>query len=121
LRHFPSLRLDRSSTTPLTEQLATQIHDAIRTGALAHDAKLPSTRLLASMLGVSRNTVVIAYELLAAEGVVTALQGSGVRVVAAGQTPRFDLKVLLRDARFPEHLVRFEDEEGTPMFLRFSK
>lgn len=105
----------------MTQQLASQIRDAIRSGALAHDAVLPSTRLLASMLGVSRNTVVIAYELLAADGVVSARQGSGVRVVGAAQTPRFDLTTLLREARYPEHLVGFEDDAGTAMFLRFSR
>jgi len=70
---------------------------------------------------LSRNTVVIAYELLAAEGVVKARQGSAVRVIGGAQIPRFDVAALLRQARFPEHLVGFEDDEGTPMFLRFSR
>ena len=43
------------------------------------------------MLGVSRNTVVVAYELLVAEGLAEGRQGSGVRAVGTPQAPRFDL------------------------------
>jgi GntR family transcriptional regulator/MocR family aminotransferase len=65
----------------LTQLLAMQLRAAIRIGALAHDAALPSTRLLASMLGVSRHTVVIACELLAAEGVVSRATDTSRRAV----------------------------------------
>ena len=121
MQNFPPLRLNRSSTTPLTQQLAAQIGRAIRAGVLAHDDRLPSTRLLASMLGVSRNTVIVAYEVLMAEGLVEGRQGSGVRAVGPPQIPRFDLATLLREARFPEQLVGFEDDDGTLMYVRFSK
>jgi GntR family transcriptional regulator/MocR family aminotransferase len=121
LPSFPPLHLDRSSPTPLTQQLATQIAHAIRAGLLAHDSRLPSTRLLASMIGVSRNTVVVAYELLMADGLVEGRQGSGVRAVGPPQTPRLDLATLLREARFPEQFVGFEDGDGTFMYVRFSK
>lgn len=113
LRNVPTLRLDRAAPVPLTHQLSTQIAAAIRSGAVAHDDLLPSTRLLASMLGVSRNTVVVAYELLMADGL------SGVRAVGTPQTPRFDLVALLRDSHFPDRLVGFQDVDGTPMYVRF--
>jgi len=119
LRKIPALRLDRAAPVPLTHQLSTQIAAAIRSGAVAHDDLLPSTRLLASMLGVSRNTVVVAYELLMADDLAVGQRGSGVRAVGMPQTPRFDLVALLRDSHFPDHLVGFQDVEGTPMYLRF--
>jgi GntR family transcriptional regulator / MocR family aminotransferase len=56
------------------------LRDAVRTGRLAKGARLPSSRSLASDLGVARNTVVDAYGELVAEGWLTAEQGSGTRV-----------------------------------------
>lgn len=88
-------------------------------GAIPHDAVLPSTRLLASMLGVGRNTVVIAYEDLIADGFAAGRRGSGVRAIGIGQSPRFDAATLLREAHFPERLVAMEDPDGTSMYLRF--
>jgi GntR family transcriptional regulator/MocR family aminotransferase len=44
------------------------LRQAIRSGVLAPGARLPSTRALAADLGLSRGTVVAAYDQLAAEG-----------------------------------------------------
>lgn len=52
-----------------------ELRTAIRSGRLAADAELPSTRALASDLGVARSTVVAAYEQLAVEGYLVARQG----------------------------------------------
>jgi len=49
--------------------------------------RLPSTRALAADLGVSRNTVVLAYEQLAAEGYLVSRERSAVRVAAAVAPP----------------------------------
>lgn len=49
-------------------------------GALPSGARLPPTRALATELGVARQTVVLAYERLAAEGYVSARTGSGTYV-----------------------------------------
>jgi GntR family transcriptional regulator / MocR family aminotransferase len=56
------------------------IRDAIRTGRLHPGDPLPSTRALASDLGVARGTIVEAYEQLAAEGWLEARHGQGTRV-----------------------------------------
>jgi GntR family transcriptional regulator / MocR family aminotransferase len=56
----------------LQKQLIGRLQQAILTGRLPAGALLPSSRLLAAELGVSRNTVVIAYDHLFAEGYVLA-------------------------------------------------
>jgi len=61
----------------LTRALHGQLLAAMRSGRLAPGLRLPATRALARHLGISRNSVVAAYERLAAEGHVTARNGSG--------------------------------------------
>ncbi len=73
---------------PRRAQLETGLRDAIRTGRLRPDARLPSSRALAGELGVSRRLVVEAYEQLAAEGYILARRGSGTRVAPPAQAAR---------------------------------
>ena len=56
-------------------QLTSQLRSLIATGRLAKGRALPSSRRLASDLGVSRNTVTYAFEQLAAEGYLEASHG----------------------------------------------
>ena len=60
------LRLDGDG--PRFRQLYRALRGAIVDGTLAPGAKLPATRALADELGVSRTTVLLAFEHLAAEG-----------------------------------------------------
>ncbi|MFL6087206.1 MAG: PLP-dependent aminotransferase family protein [Mycobacterium sp.] len=76
------VELDRATREPLHRQLANGLRDAIRTGRLAPATRLPSTRVLAADLGVSRRLVVDAYSQLAAEGFLLSSHGSGTRVAA---------------------------------------
>jgi GntR family transcriptional regulator/MocR family aminotransferase len=71
---------------PLYRRIGHALKAAIRTGRLAHGARLPSTRVLAGDLGVSRNTVMLAYEQLLAEGYVVTRDRSTTSV-AAGVPP----------------------------------
>jgi GntR family transcriptional regulator / MocR family aminotransferase len=57
-----------------------RLRQGILSGALPSGARLPPTRALATELGVARQTVVLAYERLAAEGYVSARTGSGTYV-----------------------------------------
>ncbi|MDF5757199.1 PLP-dependent aminotransferase family protein [Spongiactinospora sp. TRM90649] len=57
-----------------------QVLDAVLDGRLRPGERLPPTRELAGRLGVSRNTVSVAYERLVAEGVLVARVGSGTYV-----------------------------------------
>ncbi|WP_269496844.1 MocR-like pyridoxine biosynthesis transcription factor PdxR [Castellaniella sp. S9] len=62
------LRLDLGRHQNLQRQIFEQIRDLIIEGCLKEGVQLPASRILAKDLGVSRNTVVQAYELLVAEG-----------------------------------------------------
>lgn len=53
------------------------LREAIASGRLAPGQRLPSSRELAAQAGVSRNTAVAAYELLAAEGWLESRGGAG--------------------------------------------
>src|SRR5580704_2917132 len=65
---------------PLFEQLVRKLKRGILAGRYPSGSSLPATRTLAVTLGVSRNTVLGAYELLCAEGLAVAQPGSGTRV-----------------------------------------
>ena len=76
------LTLDQSSKQSLTAQLAGQLREAIVRGRIARGTKLPSSRRLSEQLGVSRNTVMRAYEDLCSEGYVEARPASCVAVAS---------------------------------------
>src|SRR5436189_5464523 len=71
------LNFDRSSRQPLHDQLYLQLAAAISSGQIARGTRLPPSRKLATELGISRNTVVHAYERLAAEGYLRHKVGAG--------------------------------------------
>ena len=75
-----AVHLDRVSCTPLFQQLYSQIRELITSRALVENTTLPSTRMLAADLTVSRNTVIIAYEQLETEGYIETARGSRARV-----------------------------------------
>lgn len=79
--------IDRRQSTPLGEQLVTQLREAIVQGHVASGERLPASRELCKQLALSRNTVVQAYEQLAAEGLVLGLGRRGT-VVALRERPR---------------------------------
>jgi GntR family transcriptional regulator/MocR family aminotransferase len=72
----------------LYEQLARALKQAILSGRFVKGSRLPTTRALALVLGMSRNTVLNAYELLCAEQLVVPRAGSGTRVADVGATSR---------------------------------
>lgn len=63
-----TIPLDTHSVTPLYEQIYLYIKSQIQLGHLPYQSRLPSTRGLAAHLGVSRNTVDMAYAQLLSEG-----------------------------------------------------
>jgi GntR family transcriptional regulator/MocR family aminotransferase len=77
------LPLDPRAAEPLYRQLYGSLRAAILGGRLSAGGALPSTRLLAGELGVSRNTVLLAFDQLRAEGYLEGTPRSGTRVAQA--------------------------------------
>src|SRR5918997_493686 len=75
--------LDAASNVPLYRQVYDDLRRAILKGQLKAGTRLPSTRELAAELGVSRNTVMNAFEQLLAEGYLEGRTGSGTFVSKA--------------------------------------
>jgi GntR family transcriptional regulator/MocR family aminotransferase len=101
---------------PLYWRIADDLRRAIAGGRLPLGARLPSSRALARQLGVSRNTVLTAYDLLAADGLLAGRTGSGT-VVTKAPEPRLDPRQLLRDAHYPARSVSFRDPDGNSLSL----
>ena len=76
----PEIILDQNAPVPLYRQLYERLRGFILAGQLETGARLPSTRVLASELGVSRNTTALAYEQLLLEGYIESRVGDGTRV-----------------------------------------
>ena len=73
---------------PLHEKLTSALAAAIARGDLAAGARLPSERLLAKSLAVSRSTVVAAFDALERDGQIDRRRGSGTYVAAAAHKRR---------------------------------
>ncbi|GAA1497733.1 PLP-dependent aminotransferase family protein [Paeniglutamicibacter kerguelensis] len=74
------ITLDPGSKSPLTVQLAARLRTAILDGTLRAEDSLPSSRALATELGVSRGVVVRAFEQLSGEGYLDSRGAGGTRV-----------------------------------------
>lgn len=61
----------------LVDSVIHQVRERLAARSLVPGERLPSIRALSAHLGVSKSTVVEAYERLAAEGVIAARRGSG--------------------------------------------
>ncbi|MGG1943788.1 PLP-dependent aminotransferase family protein [Trinickia sp. NRRL B-1857] len=66
-----------ASKTSLQDQIRQMLVAAILDGQLPPDVALPSSRELADQLGVARNTVVLAYQMLVEEGYLISRERSG--------------------------------------------
>ncbi|HEY2073442.1 MAG TPA: aminotransferase class I/II-fold pyridoxal phosphate-dependent enzyme, partial [Gaiellaceae bacterium] len=104
--------IDRDRNTGIGRQIEDQLKETISAGLLPNGTALPSSRVLAEDLAVSRGVVTRAYRQLAAEGYIHLRQGAnpcvnGFRAAAQrqnGSTERFrlDLRADLPDlASFP--------------------
>jgi GntR family transcriptional regulator/MocR family aminotransferase len=74
---------DRGSGENLAVQLARRLRDAIERGMIRSGTRLLGSRQLAKRLGLGRNTVTLAFEVLVAEGYLDARGGAGTFVAAA--------------------------------------
>ena len=77
LEAIHTISLEPGSDEPLYLQLYSEIRDAVLHRRFPPGAKLPSSRAFAEALGISRNTVVTAYDQLTDEGFLVRRTGSG--------------------------------------------
>src|SRR5438128_3895938 len=78
---FEMVRLDRASSEPLYQQLYRQIREELESGSFDSSAsRVPSSRVVASTLRISRPTVNQAFSKLLSEGYLQARKRSGIFV-----------------------------------------
>ena len=116
---LPPIGLDRDASTPLHRQISIRIADAIRRGA-GEGSRLPSSRMLATLLGVSRNTVLTAYDELAADGLIRGRRGAAT-IVGRRSASLPDVLRLLRDAQYPSRTLTITDPDGAELYLNYSR
>jgi GntR family transcriptional regulator/MocR family aminotransferase len=93
------VRLDPRARESLQAQLCASLRRAIRDGVLRPGTRLPSSRALAADLRISRTTAVLAFDQLAAEGVVETRTGAGTFVT--GTVPAVREQPVPRDVPVP--------------------
>lgn len=76
------MKILQNTGIPIYQQIAEQMRTDILSGKMKQGEYLPSIRSLAKELKISVITTMKAYELLEAEGLVTAVQGKGFYVNA---------------------------------------
>ncbi len=77
------LDIDRASAVPLQDQLFEQLRQLVLTGGLKPNSRIIATRFLAEQVGVSRTTVLLAYERLISEGYLETRPAIGTFVCSA--------------------------------------
>lgn len=70
-------KIDFNDEEPLYLQIENYIKRMIASNLLVSNGKLPATRELSKLLGVSRNSVITAYENLEEEGILYTVKGRG--------------------------------------------
>lgn len=77
-----TIKLKRKTKQPLYIQLSNQIIELIKDKKLVSNSKLPSSRVLANLLGVHRKTIVACYDELFLQGWVESIPKKGTFVNA---------------------------------------
>jgi GntR family transcriptional regulator len=76
---FP-VKVNRSESVTLHEQVAAEIRRAIAEGEISPGERLPPAIDIAAVIGVNKNTVIRALHILRTEGMLDVAQGRGIRV-----------------------------------------
>ncbi|RDY29486.1 PLP-dependent aminotransferase family protein [Romboutsia weinsteinii] len=70
-------KLNINNDEPIYIQIKNHISTMISKGLIPNNSKLPSSRELSQLLGVSRNSVMLAYEELKSDGFIYSISGKG--------------------------------------------
>ena len=78
-KKFPpvSIHLESNQSASIGDQIYASLRSSIREGILKAGSRLPSGRALAAQLGVARGTIRVAYDRLAAEGLIYGAGSAG--------------------------------------------
>jgi GntR family transcriptional regulator len=79
------VKVDRTETTPLHDQVAAEIRRAIAEGEAGPGERLPLAKDMAAVLGVNKNTVLRALHILREEGLLDFQRGRGITVASTPQ------------------------------------
>jgi 2-aminoadipate transaminase len=116
------LQLDSDSELPVYVQIRNQLREQIKNGDFPAGSQLVPERTLARTLGVSRTTVVNAYDELEAEGLVKGHVGRGTIVV--GGTTWMDPQPIAWPAQFSSlgrRLAQYTQSSELPLLRRSSQ
>ncbi|HYC43561.1 MAG TPA: PLP-dependent aminotransferase family protein [Noviherbaspirillum sp.] len=122
-----TIQLSPASATPMFRQLYEGIKRSVLSGKIRPGAQLPPTRDLARQLGISRQTVLNAYEHLMAEGYLCGTVGKGTfvsetlplaRAMDRHTDPRPLRPLSKRGERFIGPQVALNTHEGAPKAFR---
>lgn len=105
--------IDNQSRLPLYEQIYQYMKEEIQSGRIPAGSRLPSTRILAENLKVSRSTTQMAYEQLLSEGYIEALPCKGYFVCRIEELVRVEKNA---DEEFAEN----RSEKEMPYAVDFS-
>ena len=75
-----SVKVDRTDSLPLHDQVAAEIRRAIAEGEAGPGERLPLAKDIAAVLGVNKNTVLRALHILRDEGLLDFQRGRGITV-----------------------------------------
>lgn len=95
---YSLFHVERMKATTLQAQIREMLVTAMLAGQLPPNAPIPSTRAMSKRLKVSRNTVVLAYQALAADGYLIARERSGFYVSPEARAGIADLAKVQQDA-----------------------
>lgn len=130
--HEPQVVLDRSSGTPLHQQVSRHIEELVRSGVLAPGTRIEKEVAMAARLGVSRPTARRALQDLVDRGLLLRTRGVGTQVApevirrpveltslfddltAAGRTPVTQVLSRTRTTAGPALAELLGVPEGTP-------
>lgn len=82
------IEIDQNSRIPLYLQIEECFKRLVAEGQIKKGSQLPTERELSLKLGISRNTVSMAYKELAQEKIVSSTSGKGTFVIANGYQPK---------------------------------
>ncbi len=108
------MQLKRDGRDPLYRQIADQIRAGIRDGRLEPGERLPTVRVLAEELEITRLTVHKAFRELQADGILEATVGRGtfVRATVSATSSPNDPSVRLTADRVMADIQKFTGESG---------